>query len=667
MNRHHSKIVLAILIVTTLAVYWQIGHHDFVNFDDNEYVSENPFVREGLTRTSAYWALTSSFHGHWHPLTWLSHMADCQFFGLDPGRHHLMSVLYHLASTLLLFITFHRMTGAVWRSAFVAALFALHPLHVEPVAWMAARKDVLSTLFWALAMLAYVRYSEKPGIFRYLLAFLVFVLGLTAKPMVVTLPFVFLLLDYWPLDRFRSSRPEGEPGAEREEARNIVIEKASLFRLLMEKALFFAAMGVSIIITISVMSYGKIMPILNLSAALPTKDHLAKALLHTIIYIGKAFWPSDLIIPYPKPLYLTIATAVTAGLILLGITFLVLWKGRRYPYLPVGWLWYLITIFPVSGIVKGGPAGMADRYTYLPVIGLFIIVAWGAPDLLAKGRFRRPALGAAAILTVSILALLTWKQVGHWKNSITLFKHSLAVAPDNFVAQNNLGVALMKEGNLHAASHFFSQAVRFNPKYASAHNNLGVVLKRQGRLEEAASHFSRVLEITPYHTLALNNLGIVLSLQGKDEEAKSRFEQALKLDPFYAEAHNNLGSILKKEGYFEEAMRHFSEAVRIKPDYGEAYNNIGVVLMKQGRLEEAMATFSEAVRITPDYAEAHNNLGVALERSGRLEEAMSHFVEALRIDPGYEKARKNLEVTLRRIDKPAEKPGTEPEKQEHAE
>jgi Flp pilus assembly protein TadD len=513
-----------------------------------------------------------------------------------------------------------------------------------------------------LAMWAYARYSEKPGFIRYLTVLIAFIMGLMSKAMVVTLPFVFLLLDYWPLKRLQLVQPEGEGRRENESLRDDVYKKAGLFRLLSEKAFFFVATGAAVFVSVSVMKYGRIVPKMSLSTALPTVNHVAKTLFHYVIYIGKTFWPSNLVIPYPKPDALTVRGAVGAGLLLLCVTFLIVWIGRRRPYLAVGWLWYLVTLFPVSGIVQGGPPGLADRYTYVPIIGLFIMIAWGVPDLFARWRLRPILLGAAANILIVILMIITWRQVGYWKDSITLFNHAANSGYNNYVAYNNMGVALMEKGRLEEAKSSFSQAVLIKHDYIDGFNNLGVVLKKQGRLEKALSCFSRTLQIAPYNALALNNMAITLSLQDRHEEAATYFVQALQVNPNYAEAHNNLGGALSKQGKNEEAMEHFFEAVRLKPDYAGARNNLGIILKKKGRLEEAMGHFSEAVRIKPDYAEAHNNLGVVLEKQGRLEEARSHFSEALRIKPDYEKARKNLEITLRLMGKSLEESDVDTER-----
>ncbi len=606
MSRYRSEIIVSLfLIMTTLAVYWQVGNHEFVNYDDDAYVTENRQVRAGCTIEGVTWAFTTKFHGHWHPLTWLSHMTDCQLFGLNPGRHHLTSLFLHIANTLLLFLVFKRMTGALLRSAFVAALFALHPLHVETVAWVADRKDVLSTFFWMLTMWTYVRYSKRPGFNRYLPVLIAFVLGLMAKSMVVTLPFVLLLMDYWPLGRYSTIQQFNHSTTR-------LFNHSSLPRLVWEKVLFLIFVGACVVVTVSVMQYERT-PALDLSKLWPTKSHIANALVSYITYIGKMLWPLDLAIPYPYPDVLPVWQVCGAGLLLFCISFLVFWQRRRYPYLLVGWLWYLVTLVPVIGLVKVGPHAMADRYTYVPLIGLFIIIAWGVPDILARWRYRVIVLTISTGIVLAAFMICTWLQVRYWKNNITLFKHTINVTANNYVGHYNLGNALERQGSLKEAISHYSEALKVKPKYAMAHSNLGLVLVQQGRLDDAIRHFLEALRIRP-----------------EDEKI-----------------HNNLGISLMRQGNVKEATRHFLEALRIKPDYAPAHNSLGIILVQQGRLDDAIRHFSEALRIRPYDEKIHNNLGISLMRQGNLKEATRHFSEALRIKPDYGKARRNLENVRR--------------------
>jgi len=624
MSRCRPEIMVALfLIASVLAVYGPVRDYQFINFDDNDYITENRHVQAGWTQESFFWAFTTRLHRHWHPLTWLSHMTDCQLFGLNPGRHHLTSVFLHLASTLLLFFVFRQMTGAVWRSGFLAALFALHPLHVEPVAWVADRKDVLSTFFWMLTIVAYVRYAKHPGFHRYALVFMGFILGLMAKSVVITLPVVLLLLDYWPLERFESGPwcREGQP--QNRTGRGAGYQSAPALRLVREKAVLFLVAAACAVVAVSVMRRGGSVSS-DLRGLWPGKTSVADSLVHYVIYMARMFWPVDLATPYPDPQTPSGWQVGGAGLVLLSISFLVFWRGRRHPYLPVGWLWYLLTLLPAIGLVKIGPHVMADRYAYVPLIGLFVIIAWGVPDLLKKWRYGRIAIGVSAGMLLFVLMVCTRHQVGYWKNSVTLLTHTVNVTADNWQAQNNLGVALRQEG----------------------------------RLEEAIRHYSEALRINPAYVQACSNMGIALAEQGKFEEAIRQFSEALRMDPDHEEAHYNLGVALARQGKLEEAIRHFSEALRIKPRYGEAHYNLGVALAKQGKLEEAIRHFSRALRIRPNYAMAHNQLGIALASQGKLKEAIRHFSEALRIRPNYATARYNMERALRLMRNSTEIPTT---------
>ena len=654
MRRHRSEIIASLfLVIITLAVYWQVRNHEFINYDDDDYVTENNYVQAGLTWEGVSWAFTSGLHGHWHPVTWLSHMTDCQLFGLNPAGHHLTSLFLHIANTLLLFLILRRTTGALLRSAFVAALFAIHPLNVESVAWIADRKDVLSTSFWMMAMWAYVRYSEHPGFSRYLLTLVAFMVGLMAKPIVVTLPFVLLLMDYWPLGRFQFGQSSVEGIAQNRGSLNTGYQSTRLRRLVLEKALFLIVTGAFIVLMSVVRHslygrshFGKVDSnvVLSVWALWPRPEQIAQALFSYISYIGKMFWPLGLATPYSRDMLYVLQNwqVVGTGLLLLCISFFVVWRGRRYPYLLVGWLWYLVAILPVIGFVKIGPHLMADRYAYLPLIGLFIMIAWGVPDLVAKWRYQRLVLGISTGMLVLGLTVCTWLQVRHWKSSVTLFEHVVSVTDNNWLAHNNLGSGLEKEERFDEAMIHYLEALKIKPRHAKVHNNLGIVQIKQGKVKEAFGYFSEAIRLKPDYAEAHHNLGAAFIEQGKVEEAISHYFEALRIKPDYAEAHDKLGTAFYRQGNLDEAISHYSEALQMKPNYPEAYYNLGVVFAKQGRVREAISRFSDAIRIKPNYPEAHFNLGVAFAEQGRVKEAMSHFSEALRVKPDYAEAHHNL-------------------------
>ncbi len=567
--------ICLILAVTTLVVYWQVSNHGFIGLDDGVYVTENPYVRTGFTREGLIWSFGLFNSANWHPMTWLSHMLDCQVFGLNPGMHHLTSLLFHMANSILLFLVLRRMTGALWRSGFVAALFAFHPLHVESVAWVAERKDVLSTFFWMLTLWAYARYSEGPGPNRYLLVLIFFALGLMSKPMVVTLPFVLLLMDFWPLCRVQwgQSCEEGASG----------FQKSRVSLLVWEKIPLFALTAVSCVVTVLSEQGGGAVRSL---ALYPLERRGATALVSYASYIGKMIWPHDLAFYSPYPGTIPVWEVAGAGVLLTGLSVLAVVVALSSPYVLVGWLWYIGTLVPVIGVVQVGDQPMADRYTYIPLIGLFILIAWGATELGARWRNSKGVLAMAAGVVLLCLIILARSQTRHWKDSISLFTHTINIAPDNYGAHNGLGLALEKSGRLQEAIDQYSRALRIEPLYADAHNNLGRVMASQGRLGVAIDHF----------------------------------RQALRLRPGWALVHYNLGVAKARQRRFDEAVSHFSEAVKAKPDYVEAYNNLGIVLANQGKLDEAIRHFSKALSVRPQDTMARRNLehamGLLRQRSG---------------------------------------------------
>jgi tetratricopeptide (TPR) repeat protein len=618
-----------LLIGTTLAIFWPLGNHEFINLDDDVYVYHNPQVKAGLTLKGVIWAFTSLKTSNWHPLTWLSHMLDCQLYGLNPGAHHVTSLLFHIANTVLLFWVLKRMTGRIWASSFVAALFALHPLHVESVAWVAERKDVLSTFFWMLTLWGYLRYTERPGLNRYLLAILFFALGLLFKPMLVTVPFVLLLLDYWPLGRFSFRR--GAVDSPNPKSSRVRGQGPVPLRLVLEKVPFFVLSAISSLLTFFVQRSGGAVGSLQ---RLPMETRLANAIVSYAHYIQKMVWPRNLAVLYPYPDMIAMGQVGLAGILLLGISVFVFRWARTRPYLLVGWLWYLGTLVPVIGLVQVGTQAMADRYTYVPLIGLFIMIAWGIPDILAGWRYRKATLTVSAVLLLSIFMVVTNLQIQKWHDNIRLFTHTLKVTNRNALIHYNLGIALSVQRKDGEAMAHYKEALWIDPNYVEAYNNLGVTLADQGKTQEAISYYSQALRINPKYVEAHNNLGNVLAKQGKIEEAAVHYTEALRTKPDFAEAHYNLGTLLARQGKIEEAGAHFTQALRIKPDYAEAYNNLGNVLAQQGKIEEAATYYTQALRIRPDLAEAHFSLGMAYLTIGNRGSALEEYEILKRINPG---------------------------------
>ena len=622
---HRSQIwICFLLLIAVLSVYSQVRTYDFVNYDDPDYVTDNPHVRGGLTAAGAIWALTATSSANWFPITRLSHMLDVQLFGLQSGWHHLTSVLIHALSTVLLFMLLSRITGALWGSAFVAFVFGLHPLHVESVAWIAERKDVLCGLFWVLTLWAYIKYVNRSSASRYAWLLLLFCCGLMSKQMIVTLPLVALLLDVWPLSRLRTH------------PRRVILEKLPLFGL---------ALAASIVAFLA-QQHGGTISTLN---EFPLTLRIQNALLSYLTYLAKLFWPSRLAVFYPYPAGLSMWKAVVAGLALAIITALVLWMTSRRPYLAVGWLWYLITLGPVIGIVQIGLQSRADRYTYVPMIGISIMLAWGLPDVLQKLRHRKRIVGAIAALACSGWLIVTWFDIQHWRTSISLNQNAIRVTQDNFVAYNNLGVAFRTEGHLNEAITNFREALRVKPQFGEAENHLGEALLAEGKIEEATPHIIEGLRLKPNSPEGHINMGAVLSDRGQFEDAEAHYRRALLYLPAAAEAHYGVGVCLTEEGRLPEALEELLQAVGIKPELADAHNQLGRVLGLMGRIDEAKRQFSEAIRLDPEYAEAHYNLGTALAGEGYLTESLVELKTAIRIQPNYNSARFNLGSALARL------------------
>lgn len=580
------------LAALTLAVYWQTTTHEFINFDDPGYITSNPHVQAGVNPDGIRWALTATAEFNWHPLTWLSHMLDCRLFGLDPAGHHLMNILLHTANTILLFLFLTRVTASQWQSAFVAALFALHPLHVESVAWAAERKDVLSALFWMLTMLAYAGYAKRPHPLRYILTLLAFALGLMAKPMLVTLPFVLFLLDYWPLGRWQ----DADCRADSAHRRGLVLEKIP----------FLLLAATSSVVTLLVQQRsGAVMSL----ARLPFSLRLENALVAYMRYIGKVIWPRDLAVLYPISRDLPLWQVAGSALFLVAVTLLLTRLARRSPCCIVGWLWFVGTLVPVIGLVQVGVQGMADRYTYVPLIGLFVMVGWGVPDILRGWRYRNLVMSTVAALLVAVLWLGTWRQLGYWQDSITLYRHTLAITSGNILT----------------------------------HVNLGNALDTRGRVDEAIAQFAAALRIDGHDPMAHFNLGVIFLRQGKAPAAIVHFTEAVDVNPGDMEARANLGGALLNAGRLDEAISQYLAVLRINRNDAVAHFNLGIIYFRQGKAAESIEHFTEALRIKPADVEAHNYLGIVLAEHGQTREAKAHFVTALQIDPGNSHARENKE------------------------
>ena len=683
MKRQHVAVVAVALVLLTFIAFSGALSNEFLNYDDDVYVTSNEHVVTGLNQDSVVWAFTTFDAANWHPITWLSHLLDVQLFQLDPRGHHLTSVLLHAVNVVLLFLLLFRMTGAVWRSALVAALFAVHPLHVESVAWIAERKDVLSTFFWLLTLGAWLRWLDGKTAQRYAIVVVLFTLGLMTKPMLVTLPFTLMLLDVWPLKR------------------------ATFPTLWWEKAPLFVLSAASCVVTFMAQRSGGAVWSLEKIAF---DARLANAAQAYLWYLGKTFWPTSLACLYPYSTTVHVGTAIGSAFSVVGLTVLAVRLARQAPYAFVSWAWYLGTLVPVIGLVQVGAQAAADRYTYIPLIGIFIAIAWGLAALVeARPPLRYPAAALSGLAIVALIPV-TRAEVRHWHDNVTLFTQALAVTSNNYVAHNNLGLAQEGRGdteraithyeaalaikpdyvdaliNLSAALHHagkereaiedLNRALTIAPDSPAAEVNLGNALVATGKLDEAIEHYTRALRARPGYYDAEENIGLVLENLGRHGEAIPHFEQALRrrpnepasrfsfasalagvgrpgdalqqfdaaiqLEPQYPEAENGRGIVLAGLGRYPEALASYDRALGMKPNYAEPMHNAGLALAAMNRLPEAVERFERAVAINPQFAAAHNDLAVTLARLNRVPEAIEHFKQALRIDPQLDQARANL-------------------------
>ena len=657
-------LVLAAVVLAsvTVAVYWQVGDHTFIRYDDGDYVYENSHVNRGLTWKNVEWAFTAFHSANWHPVTWLSHMADVSLFGMDAGKHHLTGLAFHVLNTLLLLGVLYDMTRRLWPSVLVAGLFAFHPMHVESVAWVAERKDVLSTFFCLAAIWAYVLFVRNPGWMRYAGAIVLYGLGLMAKPMLVTLPLMLALIDYWPLERFRIER----------QGWRLRLSGSALRRIVIEKVPFVLMAAGSCIVTLKAQRQA----IHSLDViSLPMR--LANAATSYGWYLWKMAWPTRLSVlyPYPAEAQYGLAAAVAAGL--LAGTFVVLRLGLRYRYLPTGWLWYLVTMLPVIGLVQVGDQAHADRYTYIPSIGVFIIVAWGGAEIVRLHPRWRWAAAVTSLIVLTASCVLTWRQAGYWKIDVTLFGRSLAVVRDNYILRTNYGVALAEQGDLDAAMRELEAAVRMEPDSSRTLDSLGTVMANKGKPEDALQWHLRAIEADPESATAKYNagvtliklgkagkalpylrhaselkphwpepymhLGIALARTGDDEEAIAKLQKSIELKPELRKAHVELAEAYVRQGRWDRAIEQYRASLELNSDY-DCLNNLGSALVQAGQPQEAEVYYRRAIAAKPDAASAYCNLAVVLARQGRTSEAVEYLIEAVKAEPNNTQAQKYLDM-----------------------
>ena len=630
--------VVLLLVAGTLTVFRGVVDHAFLNYDDDVYVLKNEHVRTGLTYANVTWALTADYRATWQPLTWISYQVDVALGGLDPRGFHRTSLLLHVANVLLLFLALRGLTGSVWRSGLVAALFAVHPLQVQPVAWIASRKDVLSALFWMLGLLAYAAYVKRPRATRYALMMVAMVLGLMAKPVVMTFPLVLLLLDFWPTERFQETRKKAKTTAR------------AMWILVREKIPLLALSIASGVATLLVHGRGDTISSLDVVSL---SNRLGHVVVAYATYALKTVWPVRLSIYYPYAHEgLPIQRVVGSAALLLIVSLLCVARWRKQPYLLVGWLWFLGVLVPAVGIVQVGGHAMADRFMYLPSIGLSVLAVWGIGAAAARWRLAgklAPCAGCAAVIALAVVASF---QVKDWRDSISVFRHAVAVQDDNVVAHTNLAGALeiaaasQMSGALDEAITHYGKALQLKPFDPRTPYNLGVALQRQGRLDEAGQRYRQTLRLDPDHANAHHNLGVIFALRGELEEALEHHRSALRVEPDHAEAHNSLGLVYAQQGRLALAADHYQASLRSDPNHPDTHVNLGNVFVAQGKPQEAANHYLVALGLDPEYAQAHRALARVLHQSGQIETAIHHYGQAVRLRPEWTEPAINLALLL---------------------
>ena len=610
-------LVCLLLVLSILAIYGKVRHYEFINIDDDVFITANSYVRSGVSPASLRWSFSFALKdgNYWRPLTWLSHMLDVSLYGMDAGRHHLSNVFFHIISTILLFLAFNRMTGALWRSAFVAALFALHPINVESVAWVANRKNVLSTFFWMLTLLFYAGYHQRPGILRYLAVLFAFGLGLLAKPMLVTLPFVLLLLDFWPLKRIVFQRTDFSL-------------QGRVWRLIFEKLPLFILSALSLVVSSA--SVAGMRNVISLED-LPMKLRLANSLVAYVKYIGKLIWPSHLAVYYPFPEQIPLWQPLTAFVLLLIVSVYTFGNLKQKPYLAVGWLWYVGTLIPVIGIVQvGWWPEMADRWAYVPTIGLFIMLAWGMAEIANRWQYRRVVLTCLSVSALAALLILSFLQISHWRDSVSLFEHGLKVTGGTWKIHNNLANALNAMGRYGEAIRHYQHALELEPpEPEGVRYNMAITLASNGSLQEAIAQYHEAIRLNPNYVDAHVNLGVAFARLGKTAEARHHYFEALRVDPNFAQASYNLGNLLLAQGEIDAAISRYRKAVQINPHFAESYNGLGLALMRTGNLEEAILCFRKATSVSPSFRDSQKNLKLAESLFERIDQAVRGMQDAL--------------------------------------
>jgi tetratricopeptide (TPR) repeat protein len=615
------------LVLLAFIAYEPVRYNDFVNYDDNTYISKNVHIQSGFTQESIAWAFTSGYAANWHPLTWLSHMLDIELFGLNPLGHHFHNLLLHTISTILLFWLLYKMTGSVWCSAFTAMVFGIHPLHVESVAWASERKDVLSALFWMITLAAYLYYARRGGVLRYLLVLFCFALGLMAKPMVVSLPIVLFFLDFWPLKRIQKN----------------------IGRLIAEKIPLIILALAACIITYQVQQAGG--SVLKIaSQAQPTATdvvqtegvplgiRVSNAMMSYVAYLGKMMWPARLGVLYPYP---TRTPPIWQPFLLLIVlvlcTVFAVFRYFKNPYLFVGWFWYGITLIPVIGLIQVGAQAMADRYMYLPSIGITILLSWGIAELTVKLPGRKIILGILIAAIALGMTATTRAQTTYWKDTVILFKHTLDVTKDNALLYCHLGIQLENQDKPDEAIEYFNKAIQLWPDFLSPNLHLGELLIKRKQYKESIPYLNKVLEVSPNYPIAHVNIGMVLAALGENDAAVKAFEQAIKLDSRCVTAYVNMATVKTQQGLTDEAIQDLRQSIQIYPT-AEAYFNLGFILEMKGEIKESISSYRNALTFEPGDFQTLWHLACCLHETGNLQEAVKIYNRVLQIEPNFPEA-----------------------------
>jgi len=646
--------IILCLVLMIFSVYWKTYENDFIKFfDDSFYITINENVNRGFSIESIKWAfhfLQKDDRYYWHPVTWLSHMADCQFFGLNAGIHHLVNVLFHAINAVLLFLLFRLMTGAVWRSAFLAMLFAIHPVNVDTVAWIAERKNLLSTTFWLLTMLAYLRYTKAPGSSRFVPVVIFFILGLLSKPMLITVPFALLLLDYWPLGRIRLSVEE-QP-RKKKDKQGITfygsMKERGIDKVLIEKIpLFMLSFAMVCLTSTSLKNTGNTVN----TTILPMTMRLQNAIVSYVTYVLKMIWPAGLSVYHPFPNSIPPAQVFVSLAILVIITASVIYFIKKTPFLFVGWFWYLGTLFPAIGLVQGGlwPA-YAERWAYVPYIGLFLIISWGGHEILTRFRLGKVISAVTAISIFIIFSLLTFKQIGYWKDDRTLFSHNLEVDPYNAVAQHNLGLTYARDKekkNIEKAIYHYQEALKIRPRLADVYFDMGMAYYNLDKMDDAIICLKKSIEINPcIYQNPHYNLGIIYYEKNDLNNAFYHFHEAIRNIPDNLDILNRIGIMFAKNGKIDDAMGCFQMMLQKDPQYKNLHNNMGNVFLLKNDNMNAVEEFRKEIRLYPKNTDAYINLGNAYMKAGNKDDAIRSYRQALAQDPSSKKAQMMLQAAM---------------------